>query len=72
MQQQIEVLNDSGSMVETFWDVLGSSDGPEHLLGDIGRPCGAFCAQMEAKVGNLRSFVGSLAAIWEPWASHFA
>ena len=71
MQKKNEVLNDSGGMVETFWDVLGSSDGPEHFLGDIGRPCGAFCAQMGAKVGNLVSFWGSLAAMWEPLASHF-
>ena len=70
--RQMEVLNDSGGMVGTFWDVLGSSDGPEHFLGDIGRPFGAFCAQIEAKVGNLVSFWGSLGAIWEPWASHFA
>ena len=70
--KDVQFWNDFGDMVGTFWDVLGSSDGPEHFLGDIGRPCGAFCAQMGAKVGNLVSFWGSLAAIWEPLASHFA
>ena len=63
--------NHVADLVESFWDVLGSWDGPEHFLGDLGRPCGAFCAQMEAKVGNLVSFWGSLAAMWEPLASHF-
>ena len=40
-------------------------------MGDIGQPGGAFCGQMGAQVGNLASFSGSLAAMWEPLASQF-
>ena len=50
---------------------MGSSESPEQVLGDIVQPGGAFCAQRGAKVGNLVSFWGSLAAIWEPLASLF-
>ena len=55
----------------TFGDVLGSWDGPEQLVGDIGQPGGAFCGQMGVQVENLVSFSGSWANIWEALASQF-